>query len=99
MGITKIVVKEHPGWIAMSQAEKQPVLMEADGRFQERLVKKRALIGWCLKLLRRVCRIGRKLGGWSRDKHKLSATIFYSSSSFFFFLLLCNKVLLKYNRD
>ena len=80
----------------MSQSEKQPVLIEADGRLQERLVKKMTLIGWCLKLLRRVCRIGRKLGGWSRDKHKLSATILSSS---FFFLLLCNKVLLNYNRD
>lgn len=49
-GNHQIVVKEHPGWTAMSQSEKQPALMEADQRLQERLVKKMTLIGRCLKI-------------------------------------------------
>ena len=78
MESTKIVVKEHPGWTAMSQAEKRPVLMEADQRLQERLVQKMTLIRLCLKILRTVYIIGRELGDWSSDKHKLSATILNS---------------------
>ena len=81
MEFTKVVVKERPGWTAMSQAEKQPVLMQADQRLQERLVLKMTLIGLCLKTLRRVYIIGRELGDWSSDEHKLSATILSSGGT------------------
>lgn len=81
MEFTNVVVKEHPGWTAMSQAEKQPVLMQADQRLRERLVLKMTLIGLCLKTLRRVYIIGRELGDLSSDEHKLSATILNSGGT------------------
>ena len=62
MGITKIAVKEQPRWTAMSQAQKQPVQIEADQRLQERFIKKMTLSGLCLKILRGVYRVGRELG-------------------------------------
>lgn len=41
MGLTKMTVKKHPKWAAVSQAEKPPVQTEDDQRPQERFVKKR----------------------------------------------------------
>lgn len=45
-----------------SQAQKQPVQIEAGQRLQERFIKKMTLSGLCLKILRGVYRVGRELG-------------------------------------